>query len=441
MKWRYKMSGRQKDKKGYSEMIIIVMVLGIIMRIFYAICTPCTIRSHDLWLLDANSSGHAAYLLNLLQRGQLPESNVRQFYQQPFFYICGALSSKVINTVRGTTGAYDLVDAAKSVSCLASCISLFACKAIFEECSISEKGMLPAISLVAFLPVFYLTGGRVCPDALATMFMILAFLYTLRWLKSPNWKNTIILAVIFGLGMMTKISCGTVAIITAWLFLWKFIKEVRGKRGKTLFLKFIVFGIISFPLGLWYSIRNYIKFGQPLNYVLELSKDLQIYTGDKSIVQRIIGIDIGNWLKTPYADVGSDYNFPVYALKTSLFGEFSYNVYGIYPALLLIFATILAIICGLIIFWQIKEPKKDSYTKIALFSFIIFYGSMIYFYIQYPFGCSMDFRYMAFLVVPVGILLGQYMSQENAFQNWIRIICWGYSISSCLMYCLTPVLL
>lgn len=432
------MKGKQYNTKF---MIILVITLGIIIRIGYMLYTPCTVRSHDLWLLDANSSGHAGYLLNLIQRGRLPESNVRQFYQQPFYYICGAIFSKIINTVRHTKNVYALVDAAKTVSCLASCISLFACLQIFKECNISERGILPAISLVAFLPAFYLTGGRVCPDALAAMFMILAFLYTLRWLKQPGWKNTIFLAFIYGFGMMTKISCATMALITACLFLWKFIKEIKEKRGRKLFLKFIVFGIISLPLGLWYSIRNYIKFGQPLNYVLEQSKQTTLYTGNKSIIQRIISIDIGNWLKTPYANPWTDYNFPVYALKSALFGEFSYNIKGIYPALLLIFATALAIICAFIIWKAIKTSRKNRYTKIALASFLIFYANMVYFYICYPFGCSMDFRYMTFLVVPVGILFGQYMMYEHKYQYWIRIICWGYSISSCLMYCLIPVLL
>lgn len=466
-----------KNKQEHTKAAVVtILYIGMIMRIGYMLYTPCTVRSHDLWMLDVNSSGHAGYLLNILQRGQLPESNVRQFYQQPFYYICGALFSRVINmvlhTVQGPTGSYDLVDAAKTVSCVASCISLLASRAIFRECGITGKGLIASMALVAFLPAFYLTGGRVGPDALVAMFMILAFLYTFRWLKSPDWKNTIILAAIYGLGMMTKISCGTLAIITACIFLWKFVKEIREKRGRTLFVKFIVFGIISLPAGLWYSIRNYIKFGQPLNYVLKISKKVQLYTGDRSIVQRVIGIDISNWMKTPYADPWSDYNFPVYALKSALFGEFSstsYHLPVICPAVLLIFATILAIICTVILCYNIKDrierkqfgklnqvktrkassqlngSGQDMYTGMALFSCFIFYGSMIWFYIQYPFGCSMDFRYMTFLVVPIGILLGKYMEQnnrnENRYPNWICIICWGYSISSCLMYCLVPVLL
>ena len=77
------------------------------------------------------------------------------------------------------------------------------------------------------------------------------------------------MAVIYGLGVMTKVSVGVIALFTAVVFVIMLVKTVKtdAKQWKMLMLRYIVFGLISLPLGLWYSVRNYRMFGQPLGYV------------------------------------------------------------------------------------------------------------------------------------------------------------------------------
>ena len=58
------------------------------------------------------------------------------------------------------------------------------------------------------------------------------------------------------------------------------------------------------------------------------------------------------------------------------------------------------------------------------------------FYLQYPFACSMDFRYMLFLVIPLSILLGKYIQYHEKTAAWIRTGLWGLAVSSCVMYVL-----
>ena len=424
------------QKRPAGEHICVILFLGFLFRIGYMMYTPCDVRSHDLLDIDREGMGHAGYLLRLLETGKLPETNYVQLYQQPFYYMTAALFSKGINGLLGCSDPFWLVDAAKTVSCAASCISLVCCRRMCRECGVGVHGQEAALMLASFLPSCYLTGGRVTPDALAAMLMAEALLYTLRWQKKSDWRNTVILAVIYGCGVMTKISCGVVALITAMAFLVTLIRNIRKGTEAAILCKLAAFGVISLPLGLWYGIRNYLKFRQPLMYVLMLPESHPIYTGDHSLLQRLAGFDVASLLRSPYVSVSEDYNMHVYALKSALFGEVTYSVPSWIPLLLLLCGGILSGWTVAACIWQIRKNRKDRTGNFLLLSGILFYCSMMWFYTQYPFACSMDFRYMTFLLLPLGGLLGKYVEGVKKHRMWIFAALAGYMAGSCLQYCL-----
>lgn len=423
---------KRKRKSDEKAVIGGILLMGIVMRVGYMLYTGCDVRSHDLWEFNLESGGHAGYLLTIILEGRLPETNFRQYYQQPFFYIVGGMVSRGINGLLKSDDWYYLVDAAKTVSCFASCACLLVLERICTILEIEGKGKRTALALTAFLPVFYLTGGRVNCDSLNALFILLAFLYTIRWSREPSWKNVIILAFVYGFGMMNKISCGVMAVFTAAVFIWMFWKADRNWRD--MLKKYLVFAFISFPLGLWYSVRNLLKFGQGLTYVLRIPETSEIYCGSYSIVQRFLSWDIGNLLKTPYADVWKDYNCPVYFIKSALFGEFTYEINDVIPVILLgslVFLVLLltaALICNI---WKRRG-------KWELSAFCLIYISALLFAYQYPFGCSMDFRYLGAMGGLGALILGRYYN--HAPRPWIRTaIDWNtavFSLFSCLMFIL-----
>ena len=412
------------------EMIITaIMAVGIIMRVGYMLYTPCNVRQHDMWGFDADAGGHAAYILNLMQYHRLPLSNKLQFYQQPFFYIVGSLMSFIVNSLLNTSSAYELTDAARTAACTASCLILPVADALCRECDIGGRGRVISTALVACSPVFYMTAGMLTPDSLSTLLMLLAVLYTVKWSNDCSWKNTVLLAVIYGLGVMTKVSVGVIALFTAAVFVIRLVKAVRTdtRQWKNLLPRYIVFGLISLPLGLWYSVRNYRMFGQPLGYVLDIGGSRsKLYTGDRSIVARIFTFSFDNIMKGPYADVLNDYNAPVYYLKSSLFGEYRYEAPAIIPAVLLFTALAVAAVAVLAIFYQLIHSKNKSigYYVIPVVS-ILMYASVTYFYMKYPYGCSMDYRYMGLLSVMAGVALGRMCGNtvEIRFKNAVMNTC------------------
>lgn len=419
-----------------QELYKAVFFAGFVMRIGYMLYTGCNVRSHDLWDFRTDDCGHAGYLLTIFETHQLPTSNYRQYYQQPLFYLLGCLVSGSVNSVLSCNEPYYLVDATKIISCFASCATLWPIKPLCEICKVGRKGLLTACSIVAFLPAFYLTGGRVSCDALVALWMTLALLYTLRWHEMPSWKNTILLAVIYGCGMMTKISCGVLAVLTAAVFVCKLWNALRAKTLGSLLPKYFVFGAISLPLGLWYSVRNYRLFGQPLGYVLQLSSESPLYTGDISLFRRLLFPDFHSLLQTPYASPTEDYSLPTYIVKSALFGEFSFSIPHIIPTLLLAAGVALTGLLMLAVIWQFRCNCGDQYGLWMAIAFLWYYGSLLLFYVRYPFGCSMDFRYMLFLVIPCSILLAKCYeaSENNRIRRLTQQVLACYGALSCLMY-------
>ena len=396
-----------KDSLTNNDFITCIIIIGFIMRIGYMLYTPCNVRGHDVGNLNSNSYGHASYILNIIQNHKLPDSNMGQFYQQPLFYLISSLVSNIINTILRRSDSFYLVDAAKTVSCFASCAIIILSLRIFEELDMKDIGKKIAIVLIAFLPNFYLMGGRVNSDALATFFMAAALLYTLKWNKNVSWKNTLILAVIFGCAVMTKISCGIIAVFTASIMIHKLYKMCKEHNSKEILIKLISFACISLPLGLWYSARNYILFNQSFMYVPKPSMNSGLYCGDHSLFERFILISFKNLFSSPYADPFNDYNYPAYLIKGAAFGEFKFNTHGFIPIMLLFFTIIIAAILLISIIYTYKYSNAKIIIKYGLLLlFLLIYLWSIRFNISYPFGCTMDFRYIAVSYIIGAIFIG-----------------------------------
>lgn len=432
----YLIKCRRKNTLTDETILKVIIFSGFVMRIGYMLYTPCDERSHDLWQFDPESGGHAGYILCLAQNHSLPQTNHIQYYQQPFFYICASIISIVINAPLGTfRDSYWLVDAAKTLSCACSCMTLLLAERLCEMFSLSGKTKNRAMTVVAFLPAFYLSC-RVTPDMLVCFMMTLALIYTLRWHKNPSWKNTITLAVIYGLGVLTKISMGVLALFTAVFMLEKLISSKKTKRLKETAAKLTVFGCISLPLGLWYSIRNMVRFRQFPTSVPNLGDSSPLYTGDHSIFQRFVIPDFASLFESPYIDLYSDYSLPIYALKTSLFGEFTYSVYPIIPITLLFAALFLAVLCAAGMFACFKKGG-DKRLMILGGACWLFWLSLAAFYYDYPHTCSMDFRYMTFLPAPCAILMARFLEGKNkTLTKFTDIGLTLFAGCSCLMYCL-----
>lgn len=434
-------------KKGFSWKLAVQIgiVIGFIMRIGYMLYTPLTVRSHDLGDITTDGYGHAAYILKLLVNHRLPESNWVQFYHPPLFHFLAACMCSLINGIMKYTYFEEVLEAAKIVSCVASLWCLMLMPKICNELKMSERAKVLATFIIAVFPDCFLIGARVNNDSLVIFFMMLAVLYTLKWFKDQSWFNTMVLGLAFGLGMMTKSSCGTIALFTGPIMLYIFIKRIREKNWVGIFGKLCSFAAIAFPLGLWYTIRNYILFDQPFGYVVDIGKESQIYTGDISVFERFIQFPVAKLMNPVYAYPWEDWNISMYVIKSSIFGEFVYDITEWIPkALVLInFGMILLSLFAMI--YLVVKIKENVMLRFGMpLLWLLVYGSFLYFNYQYPYGCTMDYRYIVPTVFTGAIFIGTVFEHSCTSKSGkavaYRVVSIGllvlFALLSILMYCL-----
>ena len=219
---------------------------------------------------------------------------------------------------------------------------------------------------------------------------------------------------------------------------------------------FAVFAIIVFPLGLSYSIYAKIRFDQPFNYVWLISKYNWNYVDDSvNPLWRYLFYPAPDFFKTIVVvnrawtngavDPNIQPNLWNYVFKSSLFGEYSWNRY-ISPALYVFAFASMWIIFGFILFLGIRAIKRRK-ADLLLFLLIgglgvLYFFSAILFYHQYPFTCSMDFRYFVPLILVAAASVGRTFDCLDEYNGTLpKIIkgatCFllvGYAASSGLLY-------
>ena len=440
----------QGGRLTHRHLLLALIATGVLFRICYMLYTPFTWRGHDIG--DYDSTGHFAYIYNLILGDGLPKSYSYQFYHPPLMHLISAAFCKLCSLFTGAVEPFDLVDPAKVISCLASVSILITSVKIGTYFKLSQKAMLLLTAIMAFMPTFYILAASINNDVLMIALYLAAFYRTLLWKDDPCFKNILMIALCIGGSMMSKLSGGFIALFTAFVFLLVLAKGVQSvsvgslqKKSLTgLIGQFAGFGLVCVPMGLWYPIRNLILFGQPLMYVPRMSEKSELFCGDMTVWQRFFSFPVEEIVKSPYCHPFGDWNIWVYTLKCSVFGEFQFSdrpdVYS-YGLLLFNFLLICFSVAAMVFVW-IRRKDLSPWKRFAPgFIWISLMISFIQFNLQYPFGCTMDYRY----IVPTCFVGAYYLalavyenkkkSKPNAFLGWATgIVTAGFCVFSTLFY-------
>ncbi len=382
---------KASKKINFKKMIVPIIAIGIILRTMYILYTPIQKRQHDM----DKDVGHLSYIETIYNTGKLPEHNKWQFYQQPLHHIISAIWLKA-----NTNCGVDLQDAMEGIQFLTAIYSsliLIITYCILKEMNLEDKFKLITMIMMAVHPTFILLSGSINNDILMIMFTFLSLLYLIKWNKNPNIKNTSILALSVALGALSKISSTIIAVPIIYIFIKRFIKDYSEEDNhidtiKKYAVKFSIFAIISLGIGLLFSARNMIKFGQSIFYVP--NPGTALYCGYRSWFDRL-NIFSKEWSQVfchPYRDC----NIWAYIVKSSLFGEFNadrLNSFMLEDAMkicniILIFLSIASLIK------IIKRKDKNEIITMFIIFWITEMGMYIYGNITKPYGCTMDFRYI-----------------------------------------------
>lgn len=407
----------KKLRINYKDIVLIIMILGILIRVMYIIYTPITERQHDVYSI--NDQGHLGYIYTIYQTGKLPDTNSIQFYHPPLFHLIAAGWLKVNDLFN--VGLDRSIEGIQIITAIFSSLIMLVAYRIVEKIEIRNIYKILIMAVMAFHPTFIILAGSINNDVLMILLSFYIILYLIKWNDDPNIKNTIILAIITGCAVMTKVSGAIMAVPIMYTFIKRIFEvyKVEKKNLLRLFGKFLLFGVISLPLGLWHPMRNLIMFNQKIGWVLLPAEGL--YVGQYSIFERFLSISFKELFDYTYCAIPVDHNIFSYIVKTSILGEFTYNngidVYvSLFKIINLIIISI-TIICIFILLKKIKKISNNSFvTKILLITFFINIVSYYHFNIQYPYICTMDFRYIVPTIftgiVTVCVVLDEFIKND-----------------------------
>ncbi len=434
-----------QKKLTANNALLLIIIAGLIMRMGYMLYTPWTQRGHDMGSLDANGVGHGAYIVNNILQGHLPQTNEYQFYHPPFYYFVSAMVMKIAAMFKNITDYASLIKYAAAVSCSGACVTLVVIQKLLDALKIKRKHQIPAMAIASFFPNFILMGGRINNDAFATLFMISAVYFTVRWFYDTKTRDIIFLALSIGLGMMSKVSCGIVAIFTGPIMLYKLYISFKDKKTMSIIKQLVIFALICFPLALWYPIRNYMAFSQPLSYVLDLGPGYSVYTGDVSAIKRFFSVPVFEIFKQLFMNVNEDYSIFMILSRTAVFGEFIYAGISKIIGISLYFANLIIVILSLsaMVLVCIKGKERDWFSRFSMAAiWAVTFVSYVIFNIKYPASCSADMRYLPLAFVSgifyISALYGQYEDNSSKIKNFF--LCGGgclvasFCILSMIMY-------
>lgn len=440
----------RRGKLTFENKIFIIILLSFAIHLTYILYTSGYTRQHDTW--SSNSDGHYDYALSFFLTGTFPDHNITvdtiyQFYHPPLNAIIQAGFMHVFDffctseTLTETTES--LFEACQILSCFYMLVSVVFMVKIVLMSKLSNSSKLIASSFVALFPRLTQLSGQLNNDSLAIMLSIIAIYFFCHWyFFKKNFKNIILTALFIGLAMMTKMSAVVICFGIGVAFVIELVRSFRKKAGslsiKTIISQYAVFLLVCAPLGLWFQFYTHYSYDLPWNFVFSKLNSalftgtqewvinnkidsLEYYNSNNSgaiyesvaynIFKRfIVPVDISELFNYNYifCSASQDYCILSYALRSSIFGEFSYSIGGGIGAISVISIFILwFLLMAYLIYLLIARPKFGRDGTFALYLILGCVIMYLYLQISMPYGCSMDFRYIVPIILPIGYLFGK----------------------------------
>lgn len=428
------MSPLKKDPgSNIHKLCFAILLLSILFKLIYAIRVPYNISPHDLNLTSDWTNipdGHLGYIQYIYQHRHLtdfsPVEYRSQYYHPPLFYILSAIIMAFFDPMKNNNLAASF-EAIQLFNMVVASLIPVICYLTFRELNIKGQGLIWSTALISFSPALFHIGAALNSDCLMTFFLSLVILNAVRWSEEQKMLTIAKTGLYLALAMLSKTSGVLIAPALAFLFLWAIFEKKT--PFKSLLLQFVVFGLISIPLGLSWVIRENVLFGMPFNYVLEQSADSFQYIGDCSLASRI-GLPSYYQLTTTKILWGyrQDYcNIWGQTLFTMCLDEGILTLsdhLSFYLVILLYWGNSILYLVSLLTFLRSLFMKEWilNHRIFLLIIYLTLMGSYILFAFQQPFICTMNFRYIAITLVPLFASAGIFGTHSRQLSDRVKTV-------------------
>lgn len=427
-----------------QKAVLLLFAAAFLIRLVYVLYTGIYERQHDVETFGGGI-GHAGYIEYFYNNARLPDFDVRdvwQFYHPPLHHILAAVHLRLMTFLGVSYEA--ATESLQMLTLYYSMVALLVSYRILRELQISEKALIAVFAVLCFHPTFVIFSGSINNDILSVSFSLAALLYAIRWYKQCTFRNILKIALCIGLGMMTKLSSWMVAPAVAFLFLLALIKNSQKINRGRYFLQFLSFGAVCLPLGLWWSVRNYLLWNVPPSYVPRLEVTNFQYIGDHSVFDRLFNFNFRQFSSVydRWGDPYFEFNPTVGLLKTAMFGEYinGTNFPSIIAVGFLLF-WLGVILAAVSVFAYFAVGLKDRKMPAAFRLFLLLSVATVlvmyyYFCLDFPFTCTQNIRYAA-VTIPIGAaFIGRLLMIKNGKHFKFKAVLNRCIYTACGLFCL-----
>lgn len=440
----------RKGKLTDDKLIFLLFAAGFWIRLCYVLYTHVEVRQNDVGIFRegtfANMHSHADYMLYIRDHLRLPEVDVKgygQFYHPPLHYIICALFIRLYELfLPAGTHNYECVQTLTLIYSFGAQYYMFR---TIRHLGVKGKALVNAALLLAAFPSLTLFAGSVNNDILSLMLFFAGFYYGLRWYGEGKMRDIVISALCVGFGMMTKLSIGLIAAPLGFLFVVRFVKDVKAKKGLRSLGQLVLFIVIAAPLGLWYSIKNFVRYGTPFGYVIRVNS-IYMDISRFSVKDRLFGFygfPIEDYFVNTGSDGEQDYNIFITQIKTMLFeyencrDDMLMTMTGYFLLLVTLILVALVFVGLVYVLVTIKKRGVAAEELALLILFVTEVVAAVIFSLNYPHVCSQDFRYdFPALLTAVYCIAG--LSDSKACKGLggkgMRLLCIAFFVMSVLYY-------
>jgi len=413
----------------------IMILASLFIQLIYLNNTDFTVRSHDIF-------GHIDYIVYIMKNFKLPaEKQCWQCYQPPLYYIISAFVygfSTLFNA-----GKYYSFKILQLLSVIYSTGFIITGIFILKRTKLNSCFFYLAAGLICFWPGLIVHSSRIGNDSLYYLFYALGLYFLISWYNTKGFNlKFIYLSVLFAvLAFFVKVNA---LILFTVIFILLLIKFLKSKEKKAFFLR-------SIPIAAAVLLALLLKFSPSVMSKIYGDKNDLFIRNSTGLVQanmvdnfavNYLYFDIESFLIHPYMNpwnnsTGRQWLWN-YILKTSVFGEFSFeslpakNIAMVISFLLIIMTAVF--LAGFFINDNLVDSV--SFNLPHLLNIILSLLAVIALRIRIPAACGSDFRYILPVIISFTLFLMLFINnlKTAVLRYFISGLCALFIIMSALFF-------